>query len=442
MFTKVELRRLIVPLVLEQLLAVAVGMADTIMISSVGEAAVSSISLVDNINVLLINIFAALATGGAVVIGYRLGGNDQDGTNQVAEQLYLVTIVLSVVIMGCLLLGRGFILTVVFGDIAADVMSNAQTYLIITSFAVPFIAIYNAGAAVFRSTGNSKLPMKLSFLMNGINVIGNAILIYGFRCGVEGAAIPTLVSRIVVAVIITTLLCNPKLTVYLGSIKSWRIDLGVIRRICSIGIPTGVENGLFQLGKIMVLSMVASFGTASITANAVAGNIAMFQIMPGMAIGIATITVISRCMGAGNIEEVKYYKKLLMKYTHAGMIGMNLLVMIALPFILRIYHLSEETASMTREVVIYYGIFCMIVWPTSFLVPNVLRATGDAVYPMVISMLSMWICRIGFSYLLGVVWNMGLFGIWVSMTLDWVARAICFTVRYKRGKWERNALVR
>lgn len=435
MFSKQDLKKLIMPLIIEQLLLVAVGMADTIMISSVGEAAVSGVSLVDNINILLINIFTALATGGAVVAGHSLGEGSKKRASEAAEQLTLFTTIASVVIMVIVLAGHNWILTRVFGRIEAEVMANARIYLLITALSIPFIAVYNAGAAIFRAMSDSRTSMIVSLIMNGVNIAGNAILLYGVGMGVEGAAIPTLVSRILAAVIVVILLRNQDLDIHLRKNIDFHFHKGIIRKICYIGIPNGLENSIFQLGKIMVLSLVTGFGTTALAANAVANNIGQFQTIPGMAIGYAIVTVVSQCVGAGRYDEAKKYTRLLLKYIYIGMWLVNILVIFTCPIIEKAYHLSQETGELTTKILTYHAICCMITWPLAFGLPNTLRAAGDVKVTLIVSMVSMWIFRIGFSFVLGQYLQWGVFGIWVAMTIDWLFRAILFLARYRSGKW-------
>lgn len=436
MFSGKDLKKLIVPLIVEQVLLVAVGMADTIMISGVGEAAVSGVSLVDTVNVLLINIFTALATGGAVVAGHSLGEGSKERASEAAEQLALFTAAASAVITLVILVGHQWILTHLFGKIEADVMANAKRYLLITAFSIPFIAVYNAGAAIFRAMRDSRTSMIVSLIMNGVNIAGNALLIYGFGMGVEGAAYPTLVSRILAAVIILALLKNENLVIHFRKKMDFRFHRKIIGKICYIGIPNGLENSIFQLGKIMVLSLVTSFGTTAIAANAVANNIALFQIIPGMAIGYAVVTVASQCVGARAYDEVRHYTRLLIKYMYTGMWIVNLLVVFTCPLLVKAYHLSPDTGALTSKIILYHAVCCMLIWPLSFGVPNTLRAAGDVRITLVISMLSMWVFRIGFSFLLGRYLGWGVFGIWVAMTIDWLFRAILFEIRFRSGKWE------
>lgn len=436
MFTNKQLKQLIVPLIIEQLLSVTVGMADSVMIASVGESAVSGVSLVDTVMVLLINIFAALATGGAVVAGQYIGQKRAERSCKAAEQLVLFTTVLSIIITAVVYLGQGLILHGVFGQIEADVMGHAETYLVIVTASIPFIALYNSGAALFRAMGNSKVSMKTSLLMNAINITGNAILIFGLKMGVAGAAIPTLISRIVAAVIMILLLARANQEIHLPRPFSIKFDRHMVRKILHIGIPNGLENSMFQLGKILVLSLVAGFGTASIAANAVSNTIAMFQILPGMAIGFAILTVVSQCVGAGDYDQAKHYTKKLMKIVYVAMWGMNVIIFLLLPLIMTVYNLSDVTAQMTTQILTYHAICCCTIWPMSFSLPNTLRASNDVRLTMIISILSMWIFRIAFSYVLGKYLGWGVFGVWVAMTIDWLFRGICFMIRYARGKWQ------
>ena len=432
---------LIVPLVIEQLLSVLVGMADSIMIASVGEAAVSGVSLVDQIMVLLINMFAALATGGVVVAGQYLGQKKQEQACRSATQLVWFITICAIVITLLVYAGKYMILHGIFGEIEPDVMRHANIYLLIVTASIPFMALYNGGAAIFRAMGNSRMPMQVSIIMNIINIGGNAILIYGFHRGTEGVAIPTLISRMTAAVIIITLLCNQELTLHIEKTFRYRVDWNLVKKILSIGVPNGLENSMFQLGKILVLSLISTFGTYAIAANAVSNAIALFQILPGMAISFAVTTVISRCVGAGDYEQVKYYNKKLLIITYVSMAATVGFIFLILPFILRAYNLSDLTAETTRQIIYFHGISAVLIWPLAFTLPGTFRASGDAKICMIISITSMWIFRIAFSYILGKYLGMGVFGVWVAMVIDWVFRTICFVIRYFRGNWQKDAIV-
>ena len=438
LFDNKALTALIIPLIVEQLLAVLVGMADSIMVANVGEAAVSGVSLVDNIMVLLINIFAALATGGAVVAGQYLGQKREKEACIAAKQLIWFIFLCSVGITAIVYLGRNFILHSVFGAIDADVMSSANTYLMIVTASIPLIALYNGGAAIFRAMGNSKVSMQVSIVMNVINVAGNAILIYGFHRGTEGVAIPTLVSRMVAAILILGLLCR---VLHLEKTLRYHLNGSMVKRILNIGVPNGLENSMFQLGKILVLSLVSTFGTSAIAANAVSNAVALFQILPGMAISLAVTTVISRCVGAGDYEQAKYYTRKLLKITYCCMAVTVALIFAVLPLIMKVYNLSAGTSAESEKILLFHGCSAILVWPIAFNLPAVFRASGDVRYSMITSIVSMWIFRIAFSYILGKYMGIGVFGVWIAMIIDWCFRAILFVYRYFSGKWQGRSAV-
>lgn len=435
LFSKKDLTRLIIPLLIEQILAVTIGMADTMMVASVGEAAVSGVSLVDTINVLLINIFSALATGGAVIASQYLGRNDEAKACDAAKQLVYAVTAVSAFIMIVALLWRTPILHTVFGSIEADVMENAKIYFLFSVVSYPFLAIYNAGAALYRAMGNSKVSMLTSLLMNGLNIVGNAILIFIFQMGVAGAAIATLISRIIGAILMLVLICNQEKPIHITSLLRFRLDFSLIKNILRIGVPNGLENGMFQFGKILTQSLIASFGTIAIAANAVGNNLASMQCLPGTAIGLAMITVVGRCIGAGDKAQAKMYAKKLMFLTHAFILFVVLLTLLLAKPLIGLYGLSGETSQIAYQLILYHSICCVLIWPSSFTLPNCFRAASDVRYPMIISIISMWTFRIGLSYVLGGWLNLGVLGVWIAMTSDWLFRAVFFVIRFFRGKW-------
>lgn len=437
LFSRKDLVRLIIPLIVDQFLQVAVGLSDSIMVARVGEAAVSGVSLVDTVMLLIINIFTALATGGAVIAGQYLGRKDPKTGCEATAQLFNFTFLFSIFIMILGYLGQNVILYHVFGKIEPEVMKDSRTYLLIVLASIPMIAMYNAGAAIFRAMGNSNIAMKTSLLMNSINVFGNALLIFGFHRGVEGVAIPTVVSRGVACVVILVLLNNQEHALHILHPYPFKIKWDVLKKILYIGIPNGLENSMFQLGKIAVLSLVSGLGTASLAANAVGNNIANFAILPGMSFGFALLTVCAQCVGAGDFEQVKYYTKHMMRVEYLCLIASNLIVILALPFILSVYNLSDEAAQYANDIILYHAACVVTIWPLSFTLPNTLRAAADVKITMVLSIISMWVFRFGFSYLLTMVFHMGIFGVWVAMTIDWLVRGIFFVCRYKSGRWQK-----
>jgi putative MATE family efflux protein len=436
LFSKEDLKKLIMPLMVEQLLTVLVGMCDSIMVAYAGEAAMSGVSLVDTIYVLIINIFVALATGGAVVAGQFLGmGRDEEGCRAV-NQLVLFIAAAGLGVAVFIILGQNILLYGVFGHIEEDVRINARTYLMITAFSIPFIALYNGGAAIFRAMGNSRLPMRISIIMNLINVAGNATLVYVFAMGAAGVAIPTLVSRMFAGVTILFFLSRCKGRLHIFHPFRIHFDRALLKKILFIGVPNGVENSMFQLGKILLISVVSTLGTASIAANAIGNVVCNFQSLASMSMGLAILPVISRCVGANDYEQVKFYIHLMIKKAYIYGIAGILLVFALMPLIMRAYNVSPEAESAAVMILIYHGTAAMVIHPFAFAFPSVLRASNDVRYCMLVSSLSMWIVRIGGALAAVFLLHMGVFGIWFAMPFDWTVRAAFFIRRYRSGKWK------
>ena len=435
-FTNKDLKRLIIPLIMEQALAITVGMADTMMISSVGEAAVSGVSLVDMFNNLVIAVLAALATGGAVVASQFVGANKPEEACRSAKQLLWINALITVLVSLLVIIGHRFILNLFFGKIEEDVMRNAIVYLIISALSFPFLAVYNACAALFRSMGNSQITLKVSMLMNIINVGGNAICVFGLKMGVAGVAVPSLISRAVAGLCLYVLLRNPDHLIHLGR-ERFRFEWPVIRKILYIGIPSGIENGIFQLGRVIVVSIIAGFGTVQIAANGVANSLDSMGCIIGQGMNLAMITVIGQCVGAGDLAQVKYYTKKLLLITYAATAVMNSLILLFLHPILGLYGLGAEATELAYVLVMIHDGLAILLWPASFVLPNMLRACNDVKYTMTTAIFSMVTFRIGLSLVFGVHMGMGAVGVWIAMAVDWIFRVCCFAGRYLRGTWRK-----
>lgn len=438
-FSRKDLRKLLIPLVIEQLLAITVGLADSLMVAQVGEAAVSAVSLVDSVNILLINVFAALGTGGAVVAGQFIGRREMEKANRSAMQLLLFMLEVSVGITILVYLLKGFILNVVFGDIEPDVAAYCNTYFMIVEGSTPFLAIYSAGAALFRVMGNASTSMKVSLVMNTVNVVGNGILVFGLHRGVEGVAIPTFVSRVVAAVLMVVLLRNPKLPLHLEHFQ-FHHEKVMIKNILLFGVPNGVENSMFQLGKILLLSVVSALGTASVAANAICNTICNFQILPGQAIGLGMVTVVARCVGAGDYDRARYYTRKLMRYTYIFMLLSCLLVLFLMPFILDLYNASDEASGYAMRIIQTHTVTAILIWPLAFTLPNALRAAGDTRFTMLTSSVSMWLFRVMLGVAMVRWMDLGVVGIWYAMFVDWAVRMVIFVIRYRGHRWEISRL--
>lgn len=441
LFSKEDLRKLLVPLMLEQLLAVTIGMMDTMMVANCGEAAVSGISLVDSISVLFINMFSALATGGAVVASQYLGRKERENASIASKQLFYTILLVSTSVMVIFLAMRYPLLNMVFGHIDADVMESAQTYFWITTLSYPFLAMYNASAALLRAMGNAKASLYTSLVMNIVNIVGNAVLIYVVGMGVAGAAVATLTSRIIGAFVIQHTLSNPHNLIPYPVLHKfeWRGDM--VKRILTVGVPTGLESSFFQFGKLVLLRMISTFGTASIAANAVANSLTTLQVLPGNAIGLAMVAVVGRCIGAKEFDQVRYYVKKLMLKCYAYMGALNIVMLLCTGILTGLYHLTPEADTMARQIIMLHGVGCIFLWPMSFVLPNALRAANDARFTMTVSCFSMVAFRIVFGFLLAKQFGYGVVGVWMAMQIDWVFRIICFVWRFKSGAWEKEQLI-
>lgn len=441
LFTNRQLVALMWPLLLEQFLAITVGLADSLMVATVGDAAISAVSLVDSISNLMIYIFSAMATGGAAVAGQYIGQQQKEDACHAGQQLIALLAAVSVFFVALLYLFRAQVLTVMFGHIEPDVMAATNTYYLYVMASIPGIALYNGGAALWRTMGRSDISLKVSLLMNGINVAGNAILIFGLGFDVAGVAIPTLVSRTVAAVVIVWLLFNEKLELHLSDIRAFRFEKRVMRNIFRIAIPSGVENGMFHFGRLILFSLISTFGTASITANAIGNTMGNFHVFAGQAICMGLTTVVSQCVGAGAYDRARYYMKKLTVATYAVMAFINITLILCIPLILRVYDVAPEAAVLAREVMLIHGGSAILLWLPSFMIPYFLRAAGDATYTMVVSMLTMWLVRVLGAYVIGRYLGYGVVGVWFAHAiLDWATRSVIFYARYRSGKWERMAI--
>ncbi len=447
LFTRKDLSRLILPLILEQFLAMTIGACDTVMVSSTGEAGVSGVSLIDQLTQLFIQLFAAFATGGAVVVSQYLGHKAEDQARIAARQLLNISVFAALIIIAVCLPFRHSILNLIYGNAGEEIMKNALVYFVWVLLSFPFLAVYNSCAALYRSMGNSRISLKVSLVMNLVNIAGNAALIYGAGIGVAGAGIATLASRFIASAIMVYLLSR-KAAKISGKIyleKLWKIEIrpSMIGRILKVAVPNGIENSVFHIGKILVYSFMTDFGQAAIAANAISNTIASFSNIPSQSIGLASVTVVGQCIGADEKQQAKAYGRKLMKEACIGMLIVASVIFFTVPYLVYAFNLSDEARTLAAGVVRTCMVANIFFWPLSFTLPNILRAAGDAKFTMIISNISMWLFRVLSSYLIS-NWilthfpeekSLALYGIWIGMYIDWVFRGACFVVRFHRNSW-------
>ncbi len=441
MFSKQALRKLILPLFLDQLLLVLVSIVSTMLLSYAGEAAVSGVSLVEMVNVLLINILTAIAMGGAVVVAQFIGSQNIVIARKSAGQVVLITLSMSILFMFIVLSLNGFILNILFGSVDPEVMEAARIYFILSCLSYPFLALYNTSAALFRSMGNSRIPMLASMFMNGMNIIGFTIAIFVLRSGIMGVAIATLLSRVLASLVLVSLNFNKDNLIYLDmkSILSW--DLSIIKKILSVAIPNGIENGVTQLGRILLASIIALFGTAQITANGITNSLGMFAISYASAINFAIITVVGQCIGAKQFDQAEHYIRKLLKQAQFMTIIISIIQILLLSWILNLYTISDEARQITFYLMILHNVMTMLIWPPAFTLSNGLRAAGDAKFTMNVSIIAMFAFRITSAYILAIGLNLGVFGVYLSMGIDWIFRTFVQVRRLNNGKWKNAVLV-
>lgn len=436
LFSNRDLAALVLPLIVEQILNITLGFFDVIMVASLGEGAVSAVSLGDSINVLVIGIFAALATGGAVVCAHYFGSRNSKMIGSTAKQLIWTSVFISIIITIAGLVFQRPLFHVIFGNIEGAVMLDAEIYFFYSLLSYPLIALYNSAAALFRAQGNSSISMIASFLVNVLNIGGNALCLYALGWGVEGVAIPTLISRGIAAFFLLALLSrarpyknNPAINI--SGLLKFKPNIKLIQKILAIGIPNSIENSVFQIGKILVLTLMASFGTSAIAANAAANKLCELSCIPGIAMGFAMITVIGQALGAGRPDEAAALNRKLLIVTYAALAITTMPFIIWARPVIKYFNLEIETASLARTMFLLHGICGMIIWPVSFVLPASLRAAGDARFTMSVSFVSMWVVRVGLSYVFALIFELGAMAIWYAMICDWIARSVFFILRWR-----------
>lgn len=441
MFTNRMIRNLLVPVVLEQILNSIMGTADTMMVSNVGSAALSAVSLVDSINVLLIQAFSALAAGGAIVCAQYIGQRNYEKANMSARQVLFIITAISVVVSAVCLIFQKPLLRLIFGAVDADVMRASETYFFFTALSFPFIAAYDSAASIFRAQENTRGPMTISMISNIMNIGGNAVLIWVFHLGVAGAAISTLVSRIFCAVVVLWQLRKDRQPVVVKDYLKIRPDWSMIGRILGLGIPSGIENSMFQLGKLAIQSTVSTLGTVAIAAQAMTNILENLNGIAAIGIGIGLMTVVGQCLGAGRKDEAIYYIKKLSWLSEAVIIASCLLVFALTKPITMLAGMEPASAKLCFFMISFITIVKPVSWVLSFIPPYGMRAAGDVKFSMITSCCTMWLCRVSLCIYLCRVWGFGPIAVWIGMFSDWTLRAIIFSIRFHSRKWLNHRVI-
>lgn len=435
LFSNKDLLKLLLPLMLEQLLTSLMGMVDTMMVSNVGSAAISAVSLVDAINILIIQALAALAAGGAILCSQYIGSKNIKEAKKSADQLLFIVTTVSLVLTLFCIIACNPLLKLIFGKVEAEVMSGSRIYFLITALSFPFIALYNGGSSIFRSMGNTKLPLIVSVISNIVNVIGNYILIWQFHLDIFGAALATLLSRILLAAVIIVCLRNEKNLISVRSYHKIRPDRRVIRKILHIGIPSGIENSMFQFGKLAIQSTVSTLGTAAIAAQAMTNILENVNGVAAIGVGLGLMTVVGQCIGAGRDDEAIYYVKKLTMIGEVVLLISCLTVFACSKPIVIIAGMEAEAAAMCLQMILAITIVKPIVWIFAFIPGYGLRAAGDVGFSMILSCTSMWFCRVVLCIIFCRFMETGPLGVWYAMFIDWTVRGVAFILRFRSRRW-------
>lgn len=443
MFSNRLICSLLIPVVLEQLLNSIMGTADTMMVSNVGSAAISAVSLVDSINVLVIQAFSALAAGGAIVCAQYIGQKNKEKANESARQVLFIITAISVAVSLICLVFQKPLLRLIFGSVEPAVMSASETYFFYTALSFPFIAAYDSAASIFRAQDNTKGPMIISMISNVMNIAGNAVMIWVFHMGVAGAALSTLISRIFCAVVVIIQLRKERegQEIVVRDYFEIRPDWSMIRRILGLGIPSGVENSMFQLGKLAIQSTVSTLGTAAIAAQAMTNILENLNGIAAIGVGVGLMTIVGQCLGAGRKDEAVYYIKKLCVIAEVIIIISCLGVFALTKPITILGGMEKESADMCFHMVMWITIVKPLVWIMAFIPGYGLRAAGDVKFSMIVSCCTMWACRFCLCVFLIRVMGFGPMGVWIGMFADWTLRGIIFTWRFHSRKWLQHKVI-
>ena len=441
MFSDRALCALLIPIIVEQFLNALMGMADTMMISNLGSTAISAVSLTDSINTLMIQVFAALAAGGTVICSQYLGQGSTEKSIRAAKQLLLITLVISGAITGLCLTFRVPLLHLIFGQVPEDVMEASLIYFAITASSYPFFALFQGGSAIYRSCGNSRLSMEISITTNLLNIAGNALLIFVIPMGVAGAALSTLISRMIGAFWILACLHRQKQTIVVRNYLQVRPEPDMVKRIMWLSIPAGIENGMFQFGKLAIQSSVSTLGTTAIAAQAMTAIMENVNGIAGCGVGIGMMTVVGQCIGAGHKDQAVYYIKKLTVWAEIVVLSSCILTYMMSGPVVRIAGMEPEAAALCLKMVLIITIVKPLLWVGSFIPAYGFRAAGDVKFTMITSSMTMWLCRVAGAVFMIRVLHLGILSVWLGMFMDWGVRAIIYQIRFRKGNWMKTSVI-
>lgn len=443
LFSNAALKAMIIPLVIEQVLQMVVGLADTMMVSYAGEAVVAGVGLDTMVYTIFIYLFTAVSAGGAVVVSQYIGSRNRENAELAASQIFHIAGLLSLACTALMLVFGSSLLQAMYPETEEATLEACRTYMWIVTLSFPANAAYNAGAALYRSMGETKVTLWVSLMANLINVAGNAVGIFILKAGAAGVAWPTTLSWYAAAAVMTWLCARGRGAdhVRIRLKHAIKPDMPMVKRILGVAVPNSVENTLFQAAKVVLGMLVATFGTSQIAANTTGQTFWSLAACMSMSLGTVYITVIGQCMGAGDTEAADWYMRKLTKLSLVLAFGWNALVMVLTPLLLPLYDLSAETKRLILIIVAIHNLFSALVQPFSGPLSSGLRAAGDVKFTMWASIFATVVCRTFLSFLLAKWMGMGVIGIAVAMVLDWCIKAVLDILRFRSGKWAGNRII-
>ena len=435
LFNRKSLINLMVPLILEQIFLGTIGIADMVMVAPVGETAISGISLVNSINMLFQSMFSALAAGGGILASQYLGKRERDHANGTARQLLVLSLCFSAAIAAVCCAGNQWFPRRLLPTAEAAVLKEAVTYFYLSALAYPCIMVFDACGALFRGMGESRIPLCGSSLMCVGNIFLNAIFIFGLDWGVFGAGFASLCAKAIGTALLLWFLSKRRFSISLRHMAGLRAEPVILKNIFRLAVPMAMEDGIFHVGKLLVQGVVTSYGTTAIAANAVALTVADFTQMPVYAIGLGLTTVVGQCIGAGETGQARRYAGNILKVSFVLAAVLSAATFIGAEPIARLYQLTQETKETTMSLIRFHALICGTVWVCAFNIPCVLRAASDVNFNLAVSIFSMWLFRVGFSYVFRETTDIGVLSVWMAMGMDWLFRGAVYMARFLNGAW-------
>jgi len=432
---------LIVPIFVDSAFIVLMSMLNTAMVSSSGVAAVSAVSMVDSINIFIVSLFIAVATGGTVIVAqYKGSGNDEMVSKSAAQAISTVAII-SVVISALVIIFHNAVLGFLFGNADADVLHNAKIFLIGSCISYPFIAVYQAATGALRGVSETKACLMLSLILNVTYFLLNILLITIFDLGVVGLSISLIVGRMLGMAASIVYLVKYNQTLRFKIKNALKVNFSILKKIMFIGIPFAMEQMFFNGGKLLTQTFIVQLGTMALTVNAIANSISMLFQIGGTSLSVAVVTVVGQCIGRKDTEDARKFIKSFLGLSSLFFLIMTAIILPLFPMLMKLYSPPDEIVSSIFWLIVMLAISQPLLWSLSFILPSALRAAGDSKFTSVASLLSMWLFRIILGYLLGITLEMGIVGVWLAMVAEWGVRGALFAWRFKGDKWYRHKLI-